>query len=82
MPADIDIIFLTEASALDENQSRTLIVFGVALLTNFLVLAAQFENFGRAIIIICVLQAGYLTWDLVETPAKSAANSDIIDGLS
>lgn len=58
LPADMGIIFLAEAAALDESQSSTLLVFGVALLIVFLVLAAQFESFGSAIIIMLTVPFG------------------------
>jgi hydrophobe/amphiphile efflux-1 (HAE1) family protein len=58
LPADMGIIFLAEAAALDESQRSTLLVFGVALLIVFLVLAAQFESFGSAIIIMLTVPFG------------------------
>lgn len=58
LPADMGIIFLAEAAALDESQSSTMLVFGIALLIVFLVLAAQFESFGSAIIIMLTVPFG------------------------
>lgn len=58
LPNDMGIIFLSEAAALDESQSSTMLVFGIALLIVFLVLAAQFESFGSAIIIMLTVPFG------------------------
>tara|TARA_R110002124_G_scaffold80518_8_gene213066 strand:- start:14960 stop:18073 length:3114 start_codon:yes stop_codon:yes gene_type:complete len=58
LPAGMGVTFLAEAAALDESQSSTLLVFGIALLIVFLVLAAQFESFGSAIIIMLTVPFG------------------------
>ncbi|MCP4385670.1 MAG: efflux RND transporter permease subunit [Hyphomicrobiales bacterium] len=52
------LIFLGEAASLEADESGTLIVFGVAILIVFLVLAAQFESLTSALIILITVPSG------------------------
>ncbi|QKV20183.1 efflux RND transporter permease subunit [Oricola thermophila] len=55
---DARLIFRGEAAALEESQSGTALVFGVALLVVLLVLAAQFESFASATVIMLTVPFG------------------------
>lgn len=52
------ILPLSEAAALDETSNAILLTFGFALLIVFLVLAAQFESFVSALIVIFTVPFG------------------------
>jgi len=58
LPQDIGIVMLGDAAALEQTSSGTLITFGIALLVVLLVLAAQFESFVAAMIIIVTVPLG------------------------
>ncbi|MFD0982466.1 efflux RND transporter permease subunit [Tropicimonas aquimaris] len=55
---DVRLIFMGEAATLEESQSGTALVFGVALLVVLLVLAAQFESFASAVVIMLTVPFG------------------------
>ncbi|SNS57387.1 efflux RND transporter permease subunit [Tropicimonas sediminicola] len=55
---DARLIFMGEAATLEESQSGTALVFGVALLVVLLVLAAQFESFASAVVIMLTVPFG------------------------
>ncbi|MDF3384000.1 MULTISPECIES: efflux RND transporter permease subunit [unclassified Sulfitobacter] len=52
------IVPLAEAAALDQTSSRLLVTFGFAILVVFLVLAAQFESFISAIVVMATVPLG------------------------
>ncbi|SDX13262.1 efflux RND transporter permease subunit [Roseicitreum antarcticum] len=52
------IVPLAEAASLDETSSGILLVFGFAILVVFLVLAAQFESFISAIVVMATVPLG------------------------
>jgi hydrophobic/amphiphilic exporter-1 (mainly G- bacteria), HAE1 family len=58
LPAGARVIPMAEAATLDENTSGMLITFGFALLVIFLVLAAQFESFVSAVIVMATVPLG------------------------
>ena len=58
LPSDCSFIFLGEAASLNESNYQVLITFGIALLVVFLILAAQFESFNSAIIVIFTVPFG------------------------
>jgi hydrophobic/amphiphilic exporter-1 (mainly G- bacteria), HAE1 family len=58
LPAGNRIIPLAEAATLDETSSGMLTIFGFALVIILLVLAAQFESFVSAIIIMATVPLG------------------------
>ena len=58
LPAGTNIIFLGEAATLEESNYETAMTFIIALLVVFLVLAAQFENFGSALIVMFTVPFG------------------------
>ncbi|MEP3630087.1 MAG: efflux RND transporter permease subunit, partial [Hyphomicrobiales bacterium] len=58
LPDGIGIIFTGDAAALDDSTQAILIVFGTALLIVLLVLAAQFESFSSAIVIMMTVPFG------------------------
>jgi HAE1 family hydrophobic/amphiphilic exporter-1 len=58
LPSDVELLFTGEAAALDQTSSGVAITFGVALLVVLLVLAAQFESFLSAIVIIATVPFG------------------------
>ncbi|WP_321828692.1 efflux RND transporter permease subunit [Thalassovita sp.] len=55
---DVRLVFTGEAASLEESQAGTALVFGVALLIVLLVLAAQFESFASAVIIMLTVPFG------------------------
>jgi multidrug efflux pump subunit AcrB len=55
---DARLVFMGEAATLEESQSGTAMVFGVALLVVLLVLAAQFESFASAVVIMLTVPFG------------------------
>ena len=58
LPSDCSFIFLGEAATLNESNHQVLITFGIALLVVFLILAAQFESFNSAVIVIFTVPFG------------------------
>ncbi|MDF1608513.1 efflux RND transporter permease subunit [Hoeflea sp. YIM 152468] len=58
MPGGVRIIPLAEAATLDQSSRDMLITFGVAIIVVLLVLAAQFESFVSAFIIIATVPLG------------------------
>lgn len=52
------LVLLGEAATLEEGEIGTLIVFATAILIVFLVLAAQFESFSSALIILITVPCG------------------------
>lgn len=58
LPAGSRVIPLAEAATLGDTQSSMLIVFGFALVIILLVLAAQFESFVSAVIIMATVPLG------------------------
>ena len=58
LPANERIIPLSEAATLDETSGGIVLVFGFAILVVFLVLAAQFESFISAIVVMITVPLG------------------------
>lgn len=58
MPEAVRIIPLAEAATLDQSSRDMLITFGIAIIVVLLVLAAQFESFVSALIIISTVPLG------------------------
>ncbi|MBP7001773.1 efflux RND transporter permease subunit [Amaricoccus sp.] len=58
LPAGTRIVPLAEAATLAETNSALLVTFGVAILVVFLVLAAQFESFVSAVIVMATVPLG------------------------
>jgi hydrophobe/amphiphile efflux-1 (HAE1) family protein len=58
LPDDMGIVFTGEAASLADSQSSMYIVFGVAFLVVFLVLAAQFESIASAVVIMLTVPFG------------------------
>lgn len=58
LPDGVNVLPLSEAASLDQNSSGMMIVFGFALVIIFLVLAAQFESFVSAVIIMATVPLG------------------------
>ena len=58
MPDGVRIIPLAEAATLDQSSRDMLITFGIAIIVVLLVLAAQFESFVSAFIIISTVPLG------------------------
>jgi HAE1 family hydrophobic/amphiphilic exporter-1 len=58
LPAGVNILPLSEAATLGENSSGMTAVFGFAIIIIFLVLAAQFESFVSALIIMTTVPLG------------------------
>lgn len=58
LPPDARVVPLAEAASLDESSSGLLLVFGFALLIVLLVLAAQFESFVSAFIVMATVPLG------------------------
>ena len=58
LPDGMGITFTGEAATLDGNAAGTYAVFGVALLVVLLVLAAQFESFASAVVIMMTVPFG------------------------
>ncbi|MEL0630407.1 multidrug efflux RND transporter permease subunit [Psychromonas aquatilis] len=59
-PSDITISYTGESKQYKENQSSVLIVFGLALLVAYLVLAAQFESFINPLVVMFTVPMGVL----------------------
>ncbi|PIB24567.1 multidrug resistance protein [Amylibacter kogurei] len=58
LPDDMNIIFTGEAATLNDSESGIYTVFAVALIVVLLVLAAQFESFSSAVVIILTVPFG------------------------
>ncbi len=58
LPEDTRIVPLAEAATLGESSSGILLTFGFALVIVFLVLAAQFESFVSAVIVMATVPLG------------------------
>ncbi len=58
LPPEIGVLFLGEAATLDESSYEVFMTFLIAILVVFLVLAAQFESFGSALIVIFTVPFG------------------------
>ncbi|SFO42228.1 hydrophobe/amphiphile efflux-1 (HAE1) family protein [Roseovarius lutimaris] len=58
LPDGMGIIFTGEAATLDDSQAGMYIVFGLALIVVLLVLAAQFESFASAVVIMMTVPFG------------------------
>ena len=58
LPEGMGIIFTGEAATLDDSQAGMYAVFGVALIVVLLVLAAQFESFASAVVIMMTVPFG------------------------
>jgi len=58
LPDDMGITFTGEAATLDDSQNGIYMVFGVALIVVLLVLAAQFESFASAVVIMMTVPFG------------------------
>ncbi|WP_076412626.1 multidrug efflux RND transporter permease subunit [Shewanella sp. UCD-KL12] len=58
LPSDISVSYTGESKDFKENQSSVLIVFGLALLVAYLVLAAQFESFINPMVVMFTVPMG------------------------
>ncbi|MBY5990965.1 efflux RND transporter permease subunit [Ferrimonas balearica] len=58
LPADITVDYAGESKDYKENQADTFLVFGLALLVAYLVLAAQFESFINPLVIMLTVPLG------------------------
>ncbi|MGI2259091.1 multidrug efflux RND transporter permease subunit [Shewanella sp. GXUN23E] len=58
LPADISIDYAGESRDFKENQSNMAMVFGLALLVAYLVLAAQFESFVNPLVVMFTVPMG------------------------
>ena len=58
LPEGVNVLPLAEAASLDQNSSGMALVFGFAFIIIFLVLAAQFESFVSAVIIMATVPLG------------------------
>ncbi len=58
LPKDIAISYTGESKDFKENQSSILIVFGLALIVAYLVLAAQFESFINPLVVMFTVPMG------------------------
>ncbi len=58
LPTDMGILFTGEAASLSDSQAGMYMVFGTAFVIVFLVLAAQFESFASAIVIMLTVPFG------------------------
>jgi len=58
LPSDISIAYTGESKDFKENQSGVMIVFGLALLIAYLVLAAQFESFINPAVVMFTVPMG------------------------
>ena len=59
-PSDITISYTGESKEYKENRSSVFIVFGLALLVAYLVLAAQFESFINPLVVMFTVPMGVL----------------------
>ncbi|WP_026960660.1 efflux RND transporter permease subunit [Aliagarivorans taiwanensis] len=60
LPNDISIDYNGESKDFRDNQSNTVLVFGLALLVAYLVLAAQFESFINPLVVMFTVPMGLL----------------------
>ncbi|ODQ00455.1 multidrug efflux RND transporter permease subunit [Salinivibrio sp. SS2] len=60
LPADISVGYSGESKDFRENQTSVLVVFGLALLVSYLVLAAQFESFINPLVVMLTVPMGML----------------------
>lgn len=60
LPADISVTYSGESKEFKENQSSIALVFGLALLIAYLVLAAQFESFINPLVVMLTVPMGVL----------------------
>jgi len=60
LPSDISVAYAGESKEFKENQSSVLIVFALALLVAYLVLAAQFESFINPLVVMFTVPMGVL----------------------
>ncbi|MDB5552911.1 MAG: acrB/AcrD/AcrF family protein [Rhizobium sp.] len=58
LPDGVNVLPLAEAATLNQNSSGMMVVFGFAIVIIFLVLAAQFESFVSAVIIMTTVPLG------------------------
>lgn len=58
LPVDIAISYAGESADFKDNQSSIIIVFGLALLVAYLVLAAQFESFVNPLVVMLTVPMG------------------------
>lgn len=58
LPSDISVSYSGESKDFKENQSSVAIVFGLALLVAYLVLAAQFESFINPLVVMLTVPMG------------------------
>lgn len=58
LPSDITVAYTGESKDFKENQSSIFIVFGLALLVAYLVLAAQFESFINPLVVMFTVPMG------------------------
>lgn len=58
LPGNVNILYLGEAATLEETSYDVAITFIIAFFVVFLVLAAQFESFGNAMIVIFAVPFG------------------------
>lgn len=58
LPSDISIAYSGESKDFKENQSSVAMVFGLALLVAYLVLAAQFESFINPLVVMFTVPMG------------------------
>ncbi|ACA85658.1 multidrug efflux RND transporter permease subunit [Shewanella woodyi] len=58
LPSDISVSYTGESKDFKENQSSVLVVFGLALLVAYLVLAAQFESFINPMVVMFTVPMG------------------------
>ena len=60
LPSDISISYSGESKDFKENQSSVMVVFALALLVAYLVLAAQFESFINPLVVMFTVPMGVL----------------------
>ncbi len=58
LPSDISVAYSGESKEFKENQSSVLVVFALALLVAYLVLAAQFESFVNPLVVMLTVPMG------------------------
>ncbi|QQX81593.1 efflux RND transporter permease subunit [Shewanella sp. KX20019] len=58
LPSDISVAYTGESKDFKENQSSVFMVFGLALLVAYLVLAAQFESFINPLVVMFTVPMG------------------------
>ncbi|MFA0373151.1 efflux RND transporter permease subunit, partial [Vibrio sp. 10N.222.54.F6] len=58
LPSDISVAYTGESKDFKENQSSIFMVFGLALLVAYLVLAAQFESFINPLVVMFTVPMG------------------------